>query len=131
MTREEILKHAKEVYGEQGFEGTAIDRLMQFSGLIEAAIIAKQAKSEPVCWLHTEFGGAKFINFLDQTPGVGWTKQGLYTHPPVAKPGWKLVPIEPTDEMLNAMNCASHVLNDLRSDRAYKAAIAAAPGAEK
>lgn len=43
---------------------------------------------------------------------------------------WQLVPKEPTRDMLDGMNNATHVLNDLRSSKAYEYALYAAPQPE-
>ncbi len=48
-------------------------------------------------------------------------------HAEAVPEGWQLVPKVATPEMLNDMNRATHVLNDLRSARAYEAALSAAP----
>ena len=81
------------------------DDLLADARKVITAYEVKLREQKPVCWLHTEFGGAKFINFIDQTPGVGWAKQGLFTHPAPIPEGYALVPIEPTTHMVNEGLC--------------------------
>ena len=50
---------------------------------------------------------------------------------PAVNGGCKLMPIEPTKEILKAMCDATHTLNDHRAMRVYQAVLAAAPKQEE
>lgn len=89
---------------------------------------------EPVAWMRDQWGpdcGNYWELYRDDEMGwrdrKDWTP--LYASPvPASVPeGWKLVPIEPAPEMIDAMCQATHVLNRHRALQAYHAGIGAAP----
>ena len=81
------------------------------------AAIAEQEKCEPVAWMH-EQGNACFAGSIS---GIKGYHLPLYTHPAPVPADWKLVPVEPTPEMITAANPN----DDL--DITWQKMIAAAP----
>ena len=91
--REDAEKEAKDA--NMAWPHTAPHRAVQ---LVDVASVAASAGSEPVARVNDD-GFIVEIGDLLLTPG-----QKLYLHPfpPGGMAGWKLVPVEPTEEMLAA-----------------------------
>lgn len=143
--------------GVRGQMVTSQDNLeWHYIAAAERMIFAKLAKEEPVAWsVFDEEGMPEFwaawpdachehindaINEFDRVEATKFKVIPLYLHAPQAVPeGWKLVPIEPTSEMLSAAATAPipAVYLDSISARSalqhkvvYKAMLAAAPSPE-
>jgi len=94
-----------------------------------AALKAELAKPEPepFGWFSKHWGGSFIYHgtFIRKKCADGYFP--LYRHPkPTIPDGWKLAPIEPTQEILSAM----YVADDSKMEglaRMYKAGLAAAP----
>ena len=99
------------------------------SGLIEQleAAAAKLESAEPFGHVFHDFNGEPyFVDPCDPEYGEGFD---VYRYPPSAVPeGWKLVPVEPTPEMLSGLVGPAGYCSMPLAD-AYKAMLAAAPGA--
>ncbi len=74
--------------------------------------IEEMEKAEPVAWMSKDGSASQFAHpwVVDPKP--------LYTHPVPIPEGWQLVPVEPTQEMLDA---------GLIGDARYARMLAAAP----
>ena len=99
---------------------------------LRAKIEAKE-KQEPVGTLHDDGCFVWRETAPHQSNYAGW-KMALYAHPgaqpaPSAPDGWKLVPIEPTQEMSEAGVFAGSTYYDV-AEATYEAMLAAAPEAK-
>ena len=110
MKRERVL----ELWNTAVLQSHAIeDPIYQFADLIETELTKEQ---EPLAWLHKNgldwFHGPKCMlpNEEDWCP--------LYLAPPTPNvpDGWQIVPIEPTEKMLEAGNSASLSLTAILDD---------------
>ncbi len=111
-----------------------------FARAIEAAVLEKLKQQEPVSFEAREIGeGDWFKVGLDETERIeAYTKlphmdyRWLYAHPMPAVPdGWKLVPVEPTEEMiLGFWGEIRHGEPEIAAAKdAYRAMLSAAPEA--
>ena len=105
-----------------------VDELVKFANIIEDEVKAELLQEqEPVAWRCSQG-----ITSNQQMGEVGWPSIGvstepLYTHPAPKEPaGWKLVPIQSTNEMDNAGACYKEVWSDM-AGVIYNAMLAAAP----
>lgn len=91
---------------------------------------ALEAKAAPVAYITGQFAGRCIIEAINRA-AVLPTGMALYATPqPSAAPhGWKLVPVEPTPEMVSAAEEAYMPFGDM--DIALRMAILAAPSAPK
>lgn len=125
----------------------AADKLHGVSGeragdLGQRLLAAAESLGEPVAWMTEHDEHPTQFELHDQfehTPAAlemarqgrrlcGWRLTPLYLAPQPAVPeGWKLVPVEPTDEMIDA---GADAIDGYRVDvmRAYEAMLAAAGG---
>ena len=119
----------------------ALDRLkFRCDGIDDACLVEDAADylracadAEPVTWIAHNLTTGHVKWTTDRCRARGWTRsvnlrvKPLYAHPAPAVPaGWKLVPVEPTPEMLGAGSYAV----DLHSHSpigVYAAMLAAAP----
>ena len=134
----ELVAHFGEEHSGKFYEGgcalcIAIERAI-------AAIAALEAETgEVAAWIEPndlamllkghgreEFAGMRFAGVSDKQSKI--TSTALYTAPPSAvPPGWKLVPIEPTEAMWKAG--LAHLFRDV--DAVWKAMLAEVPEAPK
>lgn len=71
-----------------------------------ANIEQPQVEQKPVAWHVNYRGSCQVYNSLENIGTSDCIVTPLFTHPPKVTDGWKLVPIEPTPEMINAAhNC--------------------------
>jgi len=141
MTKDEALKLALEALEEAWYHvGTfqptekAIDLYDEARAAIKEALA--QPKQEPKCVAVVEvFGKDWRLDFMSLPVGKHKLYAQQYTHIASTKQelvGWKLVPIEPTNEMLKAMDECSTEGYDERlyaghAASVYMAAVDAAP----
>ena len=110
--------------------GSAINRdgstSHRIARTIEQAALNKLNEQEPVAWefdTPAHFGSwMGNLSYTEPTDGVGYkNKRPLYLHPAPSVPeGYQLVPIEPTESMIAAMQASGWMLGN------YKAMLSAA-----
>jgi hypothetical protein len=93
---------------------------------VHAVIVQRPGYHPPIVWMTAVKDRIRWLSRA--------LEKALATHPPAVQPvvpaGWKLVPVEPTSDMIEAGNTALHLPWDFSTaPKAYRAMVAAAPSA--
>lgn len=97
-----ICKMDNEFYPEFKTSDYSEEELLFVFRLIELVEEELLQKQEPVAWRITPHDGLQTF-MHNQISLPGYKNEPLYLHPaPKIPVGWKLVPIDPTEEMMNA-----------------------------
>ena len=157
MTRDDVIRLAREagllipsfrIDGGLALGACTVPDFERFATLVAAAEreacakacedlrakVAEMERQEPVGTLHDDGCFVWRETAPHHSNYAGW-KMVLYAllgaqPAPRVPDGWKLVPIEPTPDMLAAAILSSHALKVHRAGRCYRAMIAAAPEAK-
>ena len=92
--------------------------------------IEEMEKANPVAWLDDH--DSDNINLIPPKYITEYGRKNckpLYTNPPIPE-GWQLVPIEPTEDMLDAAKRSGATGGDIDISNDYKAMLVAAPKPE-